>query len=504
MNKFQFALMALASMIYTASTQPKEVGITVIGNAREFVEAAQAKEQTIRQVLEQAVPQSVRHFIVVARRQDCWIGEFQSKIERMRLLANAAVVISDAAQFPVFDRTAASVAGVKRQVSKELSGDVVFSVKFLTESKVNVGETNEGTIKEDHLSVYRPKIIEDNGTNGPTTKFEIFKVLIMIAIIGMLFLFAGKRYVKKRQAERKQREAELEAWEQFLASQEQHLKFRSAALEGMHTFLNCLLILALIGAMTAVPVASACASERNLVMFLDISGSTLKMRKPAKEILANEVLRGGNPELWLFGDSTRFAKHISTLRELDSVFTSLPIDRNTRMTEAILFASRYTISLREKKERPCILFISDFDVDDNASVSLTYLPTMNRRRSDTLALANNLPPDSVNAIDMTTGIVLAIMTVIILGAVFTLIRKRNQQKIFSKVIVSNGRKSIEYKPQELQGKKLIIGNGVDADLKTFDGQEQVLAFESKADQIKLIFEHQGTDPLTISFHNGRK
>lgn len=500
-------------LVINLSGQPAEVGFNVIGNPREFSEISRAKEITIRESLEKEIPNKGRQFIVVARRWDCWVTEFESPTQRKQIILNAAITIKDAAQFPVFCGTAATVAEIKKKVSEELSSDVVFNVSYLTDASVGQKDDVDTQTTGTPLNVVTTKeeveASEDN--NSPLTPFRFFTWIFGLGSIVAVVAIAGKQYLKSKNVKEEKRQTMINSLEESVAKNEQHLKLHRFMFDEINSSLNCFIGLLLVGTLTfslAVPVYAA---DPELNLLLDVSGTMVNSQAPvkAKEILAGEVLRGTHPALWFFGDSVRFAKRFRTLRELDSVFVALPKDQNTRLAEALSFLVQYTDSLRRKGLKPYALLVSDFNADDAANASLLYLPTLKHNEQNSLVNQDHQPEQQTDfLLDMSDSSVLLAITVILFAIILIWLftRKKKPAEMFYTIVISNGHSAIEYKPREQKEKELLIADSVGADIRTFDSRRQVLKFEQLENSLKLTLREQNenVEPLTFLFSNGKE
>jgi hypothetical protein len=94
----------------------------------------------------------------------------------------------------------------------------------------------------------------------------------------------------------------------------------------------------------------------------------------------------------------------------------------------------------------------------------------------------------------------------IFGALITFLvvvlftRKRREYGTIKRVVFSNGKRRIEFKPEELMQRKIKVANTVDADLRVFDDREQFVQINAKPGNVMLVLEQPHAEPLTISLN----
>lgn len=120
---------------------------------------------------------------------------------------------------------------------------------------------------------------------------------------------------------------------------------------------------------------------REVEITVDASGSIYDQSVAAGRTISAAFLRAGRPvRLITFGDSLTRMGPITTTARSDSIFSSLPRQSHTRLSDAILATIDTAPATRSRLK----IFISDFKPDDSGNESLRFLPMT---RSPTIAIA---------------------------------------------------------------------------------------------------------------------
>lgn len=497
----------------------KESTILIIRDPREYISLLNEQEISLKSSLEKEIGKQRNIFIVIARRNDAWVGACsEDSFERTKLIGNASIIIRDAAQSPVFYNVSPYVSELKKKIMKTNNGVVNIREIELTPT---VGESNDPFImipNQAEIKISEPSKSEEI---QPTTPKDIFiTVVIIVVVFGLIILMVvGYLRAKKRREEDKKKELEDLLKLKHSSSNQYSIYPTRSVVDDVMNYLNIVLFFFLLSMPNDFSLAknieasmswkSGSEAIHKLVtnnnsesinntkkekiieyqFWIDLSGTALSMRPIIKKQLTNLVIEDKSVKIFGFGDSVRFIGTVKNLSEMEKMFKSLPKDSYTRLSQALIAVNHISDSLRYFKNIfPQIIFFSDFEEDDktNAGLKLGILPlgrqTIAENR-DTVRVDNNY------AIKLTSQelLILSGSLLFILLLILFLYRKKDKLGKIKLTVNLNG---IEMSTRltDLVKKAIKIGPTIDCDIRTFDTSKYLISAKKAKRKYSLLIQ----------------
>lgn len=515
--KIMVIIFLISLQLYAQNTS--EATILIIRNPREYISLLNEQEISLKSSLEKEIGKQRNIFIVIARRNDAWVGtSSEDSFERAKLIGNASIIIRDAAQSPVFYDVSPYGIALKKKIMKANHGVVNIREIELTPT---VGEANDPFLmipNQAEMKISGPSKSEET---KPTTPRDIFiTVLVILVILGLIILIAVGylKTMKKREEEKKKVHGELLKLRHSSSDQYSIYPTRSVVDDVMN-YLNIALFFFLLSIPNdfslakSVEVSTSWLSGSEVIyglvtnnnfesinntkkekiieyqFWIDLSGTAVSMRPIIKKQLTNLVIEDKTVKIFGFGDSVRFIGTVKNLSDIEKMFKSLPKDSYTRLSQALISVNHISDSLRYFKNIfPQIIFFSDFMEDDktNAGLKLGILPlgrqTIAEKR-DTVIVDNNIP------IKLTYQELLILSGSFLFILLLVLFFYRKKDKLGkTKLTVNLNGIAMNTRLTDLVKKAIKIGPSIDCDIRTFDSSKYLISAQKSKSKYSLLIQ----------------
>ena len=452
--------------------------IFVIQHPRNYAEAAQRDGLNVTQALQRDISEAGHLYVIIARRNDCWVNQSTSAVQRTMIIRTASGVIADAVSFPTYEPAEKWVAGIKQQVLRESGGMDMPRVHYLAPSNAAVEHSESLSPTSDPdlphgVVASQQTLASDDGDRHRLTNWpQVIARTVVIVGLFCLVLYVLIRVKKEKANKQLIHQAKLDNLRQRVAGKETEFNARFPELQGV-LHLNMLIF----GAML---VLSQMCFAQTSIKALDVSISFHPMHANVKNELAVSLINGKPFQLVIFGDSVRNLGTVRTLSTLDSIFTSLPNDKNTRLSDALSWLSAYTDSLRHKGRKASVTFYSDFWNDDNDNEALGegligLSNTVGSQKADSLTSGKVAIRDGDASFK--EGILIGgFGSSVVLGLIAAIVSKGKKRgaRFLKNVIISAGDLRKEFSIDQLQNRKIKVGPDIDADVRTFGSDAMVI------------------------------
>jgi len=502
-------LLFLASFV--ARSQP--VNIVVVGDPRAFCETIARDGESTLSALERLLPRDGELWLVVGRRIDVWYNGGKTRAEKRILMKSGAGEIDRAKGYPVFADPTETVAKIQAKILSSTGGTGVPNVLWLGNTRIGKGIPPPIDIG---IAYSRDSVLgkgaggESGGVIAPT-RTSVAKTTITLLIGCGLLLLVVSSVLRSHLAKVRENENWLCEKKRQIADAEEFLKRSwqppSALRDPLTThsdvhsagerrvYLNSLVV--------ALVLFTAVRSSAQDMRFLDVSLSeAVAMRETAKEEIALRILNKRPVDLWLFGDSIRFAGRLSSLRQLDSVFLSLPGDQKTRLAETLTQIKHIVDVARSRSQKPLVTIYSDYVEDDADNRSLTMGLVLPSPKTDTSKVDASVGPSAAPTFE--GGMVVGGGGVIALVTVGSLILKTRRKKALPlnarRIVVSVGATGTTKSIDQITSAPVRLGPEFDADVRSFEIDPQILSAKKENGKLclKLSRSDQKREPLVVT------
>lgn len=452
--------------------------VYIIQHSRNYIEAAQRDGLDVKKALERDISSAQKLYLVIARKNDCWINQATSALQRTMVIQAAVDVLTNASRYPTYEPVERWIAGIKQRVLRESGGLDIPRSHYLAPSNAAVesSENNlqlpRGTAMNINAELQPTPTVPEEDKHRLTSWPEVFlKTFLFISVV-VLVTYAFIRMKRYRLQKQIVLRDNINNLRSRVATKERGFYSKFPELQG-------LLHVNTIALVFTFMVSQICFGQR-LIEALDVSITYQPMHAYVKSQMAMSLMNGKSFDMILFGDSVRNLGTVKTLSTLDSIFVNLPRDRNTRLSEAISWLITYTDSLRQRGSKTSVNFHSDFWNDDNNNEAVN---------SGLIGLSNEVGFNKADSLHDAIGVSdnhrASVNDGIIIGGLGSLImcsfcwfflskQRKQRMQNYNQLVVSTCGIDKMFLIESLRNKKLKIGPEIDSDMRTFGVNELVV------------------------------
>ncbi len=483
----------------TASQLFAATDIYVIQHSRTYIEASRRDGVDVLSALDHDVGTANQVYLVIARRNDCWVGQASSSLQRAALIRTATGIVQETSQRPTYISVDRWVSNIKQEVLRRSGGIEMPRIHYLAPPNAGPESGDRPSIDaEDRQGRFgRVGAGDPRDQDHPFTDWpRILMTTFLIALSASLGGRALIRFRRNKAARELTNQTKLDSLRQRVDTKSSEIADRFPELK-RELFLNVLLLTFLI------PLSSAFGQENFVsIRMLDVSITFHPMHRLVKSELALSLANGRPFELVIFGDSVRDLGKLQTFSQLDSIFARLPRDHNTRIADAFSWLALYTDSLRATGVKPTVAFFSDWRDDDNGNKAIANgflaFPHTTKGQYDTLAQR----PPAEAGFSFQRGLLCGVIGSASLFGIIGVIRGKRRKAIihqYKTLLISTPTGQKEFSLDQVRDRKLKVGPEIDSDIRTFGSQEFLLHISPNGSlTLRVIPSGQKTDTLTIT------